>query len=72
MSSTKNNLLKKTSFLSGSNSSFIEKYYSQYLTEPSTLPESWRDFFEGLNEEDLVVQKNINGPSWSPKKNQIV
>ena len=71
MSSTKNNLFKKTSFLSGGNSSFIEQYYSQYLSNPNSLPESWKNFFDGLGEERGLIKKNIIGPSWSPKKNHI-
>jgi 2-oxoglutarate dehydrogenase E1 component len=69
MSSSKdNNIYKKTSFLAGSNSSFIEDNYSKYLTKPDSLPEGWRIFFDGLNEEKDIIYKNIKGPSWSPKK----
>ena len=45
MSSSKdNNVFKKTSFLQGNNSAFIEEFYSQYIENPETLPESWRTF----------------------------
>ena len=69
MSSFKNNqIYKKTSFLSGVNSSFIEKYYVQYLTNPSSLPSSWKLFFDGLGDEQDIITQNINGPSWAPEK----
>ena len=69
MSSFKNNqIYKKTSFLSGVNSSFIEKYYVQYLTNPSSLPNSWKLFFDGLGDEQDIITQNINGPSWAPEK----
>ena len=58
----------KTSFLSGVNSSFIEKYYVQYLTNPSSLPNSWKLFFDGLGDEQDIITQNINGPSWAPEK----
>ena len=67
-----NNIYKKTSFLSGVNSAFLEEYYSKYyLTNPNSIPSDWKSFFDGLGDEVNVVAKNINGPSWSPKKKQL-
>ena len=45
-SSQDKNILKKTSFLAGSNSAFIEEFYSDYLSDPKSLPQDWRDFFD--------------------------
>ncbi len=71
MSSSDNKIYKKTSFLAGINSSFIEKYYSQYLSNPNSLSDDWKDFFDGLNENAVLVSKDIMGPSWSPQKKKI-
>jgi len=72
MASNKNNsTLEQTSFLQGANSPFIEKMYLQYLNNPNNIPQSWRDFFEGLNEDKKIVQSELSGPSWAPKKNNI-
>jgi len=73
MTSNKDNLtFEKTSFLQGSNSSFIKELYLQYLNNPATVPQSWREFFDGLkgvvniekssNVEQLhvVVKKNVS------------
>ena len=69
MASNKNNsTLEQTSFLQGANSPFIEKMYLQYLNNPNNIPQSWRDFFEGLNEDKKIVQSELSGPSWAPKK----
>ena len=69
MTSDKDNIIfQKTSFLQGSNSPFIEELYLQYLKNPKSIPESWSKFFEGLNEDQEIVKKEILGPSWSPKK----
>ena len=69
MSSSDNNTtFKKTSFLSGINSEFINQFYSDYLSDPKSLPESWRKFFDGLSEDEKLIFKDINGPSWSPGK----
>ena len=69
MSSSKdNNIYKKTSFLAGNNTSFIEELYSEYLNDSSTLPEGWKDFFDGLQDSQDIISKDLLGPSWTPKK----
>ena len=69
MSSSKNNILyKKTSFLAGNNSEFINEFYADYLSDPNSLPDSWRRFFEGLSDNEKLVYDNLKGPSWSPEK----
>ena len=69
MSSSDNNItFKKTSFLSGINTEFIIQLYSDYLSDPKSLPESWRKFFTGLSEDEKLILNDINGPSWSPEK----
>ena len=64
MSAEKNLNLKKTSFLSKTNSSFIEQMYLRYIKEDPSLPESWRDYFSDLNEDVKSIIKEIEGPSW--------
>ncbi len=67
-SSNDNTTYKKTSFLSGINSEFINQFYSDYLSDPKSLPEGWIKFFEGLSEDEKLVLNDLNGPSWSPTK----
>ncbi len=71
MSSSKNLEFEKTSFLNKSNSAFIEQMYLKFINEDTDLPESWRDYFEGIGDELNVIAKEINGPSWGPKKNKV-
>ncbi len=63
----KSNIYKKTSFLQSLNSSFIDKIYDQYISDPKSVSADWREFFEGLNEDKKIVSKNLTGPSWAPK-----
>ena len=70
-SSNNNNIYKKTSFLAGNNSEFINEFYADYITDPNSLPESWRNFFDGLSDDDKLVYDNLKGPSWSPEKKFI-
>ena len=66
MSSQENNIIfQKTSFLSGTNSSYIEKLYAQYVENPSSIPDSWRQFFDGLGDQKNDIIEN-QGPSWAP------
>ena len=69
MSSSDNNItFKRTSFLSGVNSEFINQFYSDYLLNPKSLPEGWKKFFDGLSENEKLILEDLNGPSWSPEK----
>ena len=66
MSSQENNIIfQKTSFLSGTNSSYIEKLYAKYVENPVSIPDSWRQFFDGLGDQKNNIIEN-QGPSWAP------
>ena len=68
MASDKDNqIFEKTSFLHGANSPFIKDLYLKYLNNPKSIPESWIEFFDGLNEDQEIIKKEILGPSWAPK-----
>ena len=64
-----NKIFEKTSFLQGGNSLFIKELYLKYLINPKSIPQSWVEFFDGLDEDQEVVKKEILGPSWAPEKN---
>jgi len=64
-----NKIFEKTSFLQGGNSLFIKELYLKYLKNPKSIPQSWAGFFDGLDEDQEVVKKEILGPSWTPEKN---
>jgi len=69
MSSIKNNnIFEKTSFLGNNSSEFVETLYADYLKNPENLPQQWKNFFDGLNDNKEKILENVNGPSWSPKK----
>ena len=71
MSSSKNIEYEKTSFLSKSNSAFIEQMYLKFINKDTDLPESWKKYFEGIGEELDVIVKEINGPTWSFAKKRV-
>ncbi len=71
MSSSKNLEFEKNSFLNKSNSAFIEQMYLKFISKDEDLPDSWKDYFEEIGDELNIVAKEINGPSWGPKKNKV-
>ena len=71
MSSSKNLEFEKTGFLNKNNSAFIEQMYLQYINQDPNLPSSWKKYFEEIGEEIDIIVNEINGPSWSPKKDKI-
>jgi len=68
MSSSKNLVFERNSFLSKSNNKFIEQMYLKFINKDSDLPESWQLYFEGIGDDLNTVTKEINGPSWNIKK----
>ena len=66
MSSSKNKIFETTSFLSGTNSSYIDELYDKFVKDPNSIQESWREFFLGLAENKELIKKNTQGASWSP------
>ncbi len=71
MSSSKNLEYKKTSFLNKSNSAFIEQMYVKYVNNDPNLPESWKKYFIDIGDDINSIVKEVNGPSWNPRKNKI-
>ena len=71
MSSPKNLEYKKTSFLSKSNSTFIEEMYVKFINKDPTLSESWIEYFSEIGEDMQVIVSEINGPSWKPFSKKI-
>jgi 2-oxoglutarate dehydrogenase E1 component len=45
--------LLETSHLYGGNATFIEELYDQYLENPNSVAEPWRDFFDRMQQEGL-------------------
>ena len=71
MSSSKNLEYEKTSFLNKSNSAFIEEMYIRFIEKDPNLPESWKKYFETLDDDIQSVIKEIEGPTWQPNKKRI-
>ena len=56
-----------TSFLSRSNSVFVEQLYARYLKNSDSVDPSWQAYFEGLGDDVESVVSALQGPSWTPQ-----
>ena len=45
--------------------------YLKFINKDSDLPESWKNYFLDIGEEIDLVVKEINGPTWNPRKKNI-
>ena len=53
-----------TSFLHGSNASYIEDLYARYKDDPGSVSGEWQSFFGSLGDEAEDVRKAALGASW--------
>src|SRR5690349_11402042 len=54
---------KSTSHLFGSNAPFIEEQYENYLADPSSVSESWREYFDNLQAQAGAAVRDVaHGP----------
>src|SRR3954449_8170195 len=53
-----------SSFLQGTNASYIDEIYARYEKDPSSVDSDWQTFFKSLKDQPADVLKNAEGPSW--------
>lgn len=53
-----------SSFLQGTNATYIDEIYARYEKDPSSVDAEWQEFFKSLNDQPADVRKNAEGPSW--------
>src|SRR3984885_9670176 len=53
-----------SSFLQGTNATYIDEIYARYEKDPSSVDAEWQDFFKSLKDPPADVRKNAEGPSW--------
>ncbi len=53
-----------SSFLQGTNATYIDEIYARYENDPSSVDAEWQEFFKSLKDAPADVRKNAEGPSW--------
>ena len=66
MPQTKQNM----TFLTGANAEYISHLYGEFLSNPAKVDESWKGFFEALNDNEVALLQELKGASWTPKENR--
>jgi len=52
-----------TSYLFGSNAPFLEEQYESYLADPSSVSDSWREYFDRLQQQPGIAEHDVaHGP----------
>src|SRR4029077_1444377 len=53
-----------SSFLQGTNATYIDEIYARYENDPASVDPEWQEFFKSLKDTPADVRKNAEGPSW--------
>jgi 2-oxoglutarate dehydrogenase E1 component len=53
-----------SSFLQGTNATYIDDIYARYEQDPASVDPEWQEFFKSLKDVPADVRKNAEGPSW--------
>jgi 2-oxoglutarate dehydrogenase E1 component len=53
-----------SSFLQGTNATYIDDIYARYEEDPASVDPDWQAFFKSLKDTPADVRKNAEGPSW--------
>ncbi len=53
-----------SSFLQGTNATYIDDIYARYEKDPASVDGEWQEFFKSLKDAPDDVRKNAEGPSW--------
>jgi len=67
-----NEAFQATSFLYGSNASYIEDLYARYEDSPTSVPPEWQSFFGSLKDDAEAVRQAARGPSWERENWPII
>ncbi len=55
-----------SSFLTGTNASFIEDLYLRYQNDPSSVDVSWQQYFQTLGDDADTIVNESKGAPWTP------
>src|SRR5271169_1385652 len=53
-----------SSFLQGTNATYIDDIYARYEKDPASVDVEWQAFFKSLKDAPADVIRNVEGPSW--------
>jgi len=61
---------RESTILGGANSPYLEVLYEQYLSDPNSVDETWREYFQKLpmvgDHGQDVPHSEVRAHAWSP------
>ena len=52
--------LWRSGHISGGNASYVEELYEQYLSDPASVPDQWRSYFQTLPRVEGTVSNDLS------------
>ncbi len=63
---SRNDVFRASSFMGGQNATYLEQLHARYAQDPSSVEQSWREFFDQMEGEG-DARAEAAGPSWARK-----
>lgn len=57
-------------FLTTANAEYIAHLYGEFLKNPNSVDAGWASLFDGLNDNEIDLLRDLNGASWTPAQNR--
>ena len=57
-----------SSFLQGTNATYIDDLYARYEKDPASVDAEWQEFFKSLKDSPADVHKNAEGAVLGPRQ----
>src|SRR5580693_8874314 len=64
--------IDQTSFLDGTNATFIAELYARYLENPGSVDASWAAFFAEMADDERAVLGELKGASWARDRTSVI
>jgi len=62
----------ETSVLNGGNAAFIAELYARFVEDPSSVDQSWREFFSMMSDDARAVLSELKGASWGRQRTRVI
>ena len=59
-------------FLNSANAPYVAELFFKYRQDPNSVDQSWKSFFNSLNENDISVLGDFGGPRWKKRPSNII
>jgi 2-oxoglutarate dehydrogenase E1 component len=61
-----------SSILFGANETYIAELYARFLSDPSSVDDSWSEVFKSLDDDGKAMLDELRGASWAPRQTSVI